>query len=118
MSNTKRIKKLQEWHAPDTLKNMAGVYTTRHLVEDLANTTLSKFNLPKEELKFIIDSQFSFMAAKIKSGDYLPIKLKYIGKFIVKPYLNVETLRYRAKNKINSYRDRNVLPEVNTSTSS
>lgn len=117
MNTTKRIKKLQEWHAPDKLKAMAGVYTTRHLVEDLEDT-LSQFNLPKEELKFIIDSQFSFMAAKIKSGDYLPIKLKYIGKFIVKPYLNVETLRYRAKNKINPYRDRNVLPEANISTSS
>ncbi|NJO63859.1 MAG: hypothetical protein HC836_38460 [Richelia sp. RM2_1_2] len=116
-NNTKKIKLLQDWHAPDRLKNMAGVYTTRHLVEDLEET-LSQFNLPKEELKFIIDSQFSFMAAKIKSGDYLPVKLKYIGKFIVKPYLNVETLRYRAKNKINPYRDRNVLPEADTATPS
>lgn len=44
-----------------------------------------QFGLPVEMVKKICESQFEFTKEMIQSGDDLPIRLQYIGKFEVKP---------------------------------
>lgn len=61
-----------------------------------------EFGLSVEEVRKICESQFEFTKEMIQSGDDLPIRLQYLGKFEVKPGRR-ETVRKR-RLRIKKYR--------------
>lgn len=61
-----------------------------------------EFDLPAEVIRKICESQFEFTKEMIQTGDDLPIRLQYLGKFEVKPGRR-ETVRKR-RQRIKKYR--------------
>ena len=53
-----------------------------------------KYGITKEHARHICESQFEFTKEVISSGDDLPVRLQYLGKFMVTPGRR-ETVRKR-----------------------
>ena len=53
--------------------------------EDKYKVLAEKYGITAEEARKICESQFEFTKAMISTGDDLPIRLQYLGKFLVKP---------------------------------
>ena len=53
--------------------------------EDKYKILAEKYGITAEEARKVCESQFEFTKGVIASGDDLPVRLQFLGKFMVKP---------------------------------